>query len=211
MKHIGTTKVKAYIGAIIVAFCLPGAAQAQSCAQYTMQSVMGLESSGTLVETPDGPMCTFFRLTGGAPVGVDDRGFFTAADFSAPECPMGRFDGVKCFLRLAPPGEFVFANGFHAVPIDGGCPYNMIFDGVNCFWARAPSGTQAISEEGKWYITPRGSCRIQQFDPKGAPLPDVVLGAFDGTACRVAGLSTAPTQHLVLETEQGFFAAARLP
>ncbi|MEM6306364.1 MAG: hypothetical protein AAF701_00070 [Pseudomonadota bacterium] len=187
------------------------AQQDDPCAAYTMQSVVGLEVPGRSIDTPNGPACQFFRLSPDTVVSVDDQGFFTGADFSRPQCPMGHFDGVRCFLRQAPPGAFLFANGFHAVPVAGTCPYNMVFDGVNCFWRRAPFGTRALSEAGNWYITPRGSCVVPQFGPKGDPLPDRILGAFDGAVCRVANLSTAPTRHLVLETEQGFFAVALQP
>lgn len=138
---------------------------------------------------------------------VDDAGFFTDPNLQDVTCPEGKYDGYLCYLSPAPAGEFIFANGFHATPENGVCPFNMIFDGANCFWRRAAFGTTAISFEGGWYTTARPSCSLPSDQPGAAPL----LGQFDGETCRVAARSNLETEHLIVNVDGQSFAAARQP
>ena len=181
------------------------------CAQYSVTVSSGVTIKATVADFGNGPVCSYFRFRDGLKPGLDDAGFFVPAIYKPGDCPDGQYDGQLCFLRKAPPKEFLYKNGFYAQKTAGKCPYNMVFDGVNCLWRKAPFGTKAISKDGKWYTTLRPSCSLTHHFPDGRPKTETVLGAFDGQVCRVANRPQGATGVAVVQFKGAYYAISDLP
>jgi len=195
---------------LLVGSATAGMAQ-DVCAQYSITIFSGVSVRATIADFGKGPLCSYFKFGSGQKPGLDQAGFFVPAIYQPGNCPDGQFDGQLCFLRTAPPKEFLYKNGFYAQKTKGKCPFNMVFDGVNCLWRKAPYGTKAISKDGKWYTTPKLGCVLTQHFPDGRPKPEIVLGAFDGQVCRVATRPAGASGVSVVEFKGAYYAVSDIP